>query len=501
MTRFTRLVAAVLCFLLCAVSLGACTTDTPTPPDNDTTPSMSSADSEPAAPTTTTDPEEATLKQPTINGISLSAFTITIPAGATQLEKYAASLLRDAIAARTGLQLKTQTQSDTAGRHSIILQTTADDTEAPAAYSYSIYYNDGNLYIRGGAHALIAGIDSFISEQLSAVEGDLLALELPESPVEASVKVSYPADASLDGKQLVALCDQKNASLVMIDLSAADPTSDDAIVWSWKPSSTLGYDSMSSYGNRIDEAILRYSEFYKSYVIGVTSSSGYMCLVEYPSGKCLWEASAPGYGPHSIECLPDGNVAVACSGNGDNQKACVRLYASTNGKHSTTRASKLIAGAHGILWDDDYRLLWVLGSTTLCAFRIGYDSGKPTLTEVPQLCLHTGITGGHNLSVCAADPDLLWITGSRVWTFRKSTGVLSSDIPAGSLIAQSTVKSMDSFEDGTIIQAVATNVYAAHNTDTLLVYRPGENGSYLRLEYRFPDRAFYKARRVSAKYT
>lgn len=437
-----------------------------------------------------------------INDVDISEFSIVIHYPTTHLTKYAAERLSSAISTLTGYTLKVTNDSHDKSGHEIILGQTSRAQSSVADDEYSVHFGDGNLYIEGGTSALMTAVNGFIDEHLpESAEGEL-SLDISTTEQKRSATLTYPPEQTLDGRRVVALCDQKNASLVMIDLDAADPTSPEAVVWTWRPTATLGFTSTSTYGNRIDEAILRYSELHGTYVVCVTSSSGYMCVAEYPSGKCLWEASAKGYGPHSIDYLPNGNVAVVCSGNNDYTKGCVRVYAASSGIRSTKCASKLISGAHGVLWDDDYQVLWVLGNETLCAFRVTGTAAAPKLEEVTTLCQHSGITGGHSLSVCPSDPDQLWITGSTVWTFKKSTGALTTEVPGASTITTGGVKSHDSFADGTIIQAVATGVYAAHDTDTLCVYRTEDGGkTYTRTSYVFANRAFYKARRVAAPYT
>jgi hypothetical protein len=60
---------------------------------------------------------------------------------------------------------------------------------------------------------------------------------------------------------------------------------------------------------------------------------------------------------------------------------------------------------------------------------------------------------------------------------------------------------MDSFPDGRVVRALATNVYKAHNTDRMVIFKFGADGTPTRREYVFPDRAFYKARKFSAHYS
>ena len=105
------------------------------------------------------------------------------------------------------------------------------------------------------------------------------------------------------------------------------------------------------------------------------------------------------------------------------------------------------------------------------------------------------------MSICSADTDYLWISGSKVWLFQKSTGKVVSNYNGADKISRGSVKSVDSYEDGTVIQAIATGVYASHNTDTLVVTTFDDAGNATTKNFVFNGRAFYKARRADAQYS
>jgi len=87
--------------------------------------------------------------------------------------------------------------------------------------------------------------------------------------------------ASLEGTVPIALCDQKNNMAVVIDLSADDPTSADAVLWEWSPNAENGFTGPGLL-NQIDEIRLRYSEVLQTYIICTTSSAGFMGIAEFP---------------------------------------------------------------------------------------------------------------------------------------------------------------------------------------------------------------------------
>ena len=437
------------------------------------------------------------VKSLSINSIPITSFTIVRPAASSKLETYAAKYLQEILTERVNVTLDVTTDKNTA-EYEIRIGSTARSGDKCDDFT-SVTYADGNsIIINGDVHSIVKAVNEFVKNIPEKSSEDVnITIGANRAPIYTA-GAPYPAEQTLDGRRMVALADQLNASFVLIDLDAPDPTAPEAVIWEWKPTPALGFKQIGkTYANRIDEAILRYSDVLGCYVVCVTSSSGYMCIAKYPSGECVWEATASGYGPHSIEYLPDGNVVVVCSGNSDTQKGCIRIYSTTTGKYSSYK----LVSAHGVLWDDESQLLWTLGASELRAYRIGGTLKDPKLELAEGLGTNSGISGGHNLSICSADTDYLWISGSKVWLFQKSTGKVVSNYNGADKISRGSVKSVDSYEDGTVIQAIATGVYASHNTDTLVVTTFDDAGNATTKNFVFNGRAFYKARRADAQYS
>ncbi len=437
-----------------------------------------------------------------INGTPISEFRLIEPSGANKLETYAITLFTNIIRERAGVTLSNANDRTEAEGNEIRIGATSRSGEVCGDYEYTVYADGGSIIINGGKHAIVKAVLEFIKTYLPETSATAINAEIGEIRTTVSTEnIALPHEASLDAKNLVALCDQKNASVVVVDLGAPDPTSASAIVWTFKPTYSLGFTSTSGYANSVDEAILRYSEVLGSYVVCVTSSSGFIGVAKYPSGECVWSNTASGLGPHSIEYLPNGNVAVVCSGNSNTAAGCLRIYTASQGKNSSKYTSVSLVSAHGVVWDDENELLWALGNNELRAYRIGGTDADPTLTEVDGMGGKIPVSGGHNLSVNSTDPDYLWISGSGVCQYRKSTGTFTQSFTGSSVINAATVKSIDSFPDGTVVRTIATNVYKEHDTDRLVFFTPDGSGGFTRHEYTFTNRAFYKARRFSAQYS
>ena len=315
------------------------------------------------------------VKSLSINSIPITSFTIVRPAASSKLETYAASYLQSVLTERVNITLDITTDKNIA-EYEILIGATARSGGKCDDFTHVTYADGNRIIINGDIHSIVKAVNEFVKNIPEKSDEDVNINVGTERAAISTAEAPYPAEQTLDGRRVVALADQLNATFVLIDLDAPDPTAPEAVIWEWKPTAKLGFKQIGkTYANRIDEAILRYSDVLGCYVVCVTSSSGYMCVAKYPSGECVWEATASGYGPHSIDYLPDGNVVVACSGNSDTQKGCIRIYSTTSDKYSSYN----LVSAHGVLWDDESQLLWALGSSELRAYRVGGTADNPKL--------------------------------------------------------------------------------------------------------------------------
>ena len=304
-------------------------------------------------------------------------------------------------------------------------------------------------------------------------------------------RATYPALTDF-GTKPIALADQLNASIAVYDLSSGDP----ALKYEFKPQASKGF-SLKGYGNRVDEARLRYSEKWGTYVILFTSSSGYCAVASYPAEECLWQAELGGTSPHSIEYLPNGMVAVASSGGSAIEKGFIRVY-SAQKKNDVKYAEKQLTSAHAVLWDETREVLWAMGNTAIVAYEIGDDSAAPSMTKIAAYGCND-MKGGHDLSAIIGNDDQVWVGGSFVRIFDKTTGTIIDNYTGSSQISAGSVKCICSFPDGDAALTVATKVYADHNTDRFKLFTFAGETVTLRTHV-FDGRAFYKARAFLAEY-
>ncbi|MFD5466391.1 DUF6528 family protein [Kitasatospora sp. NPDC127059] len=183
------------------------------------------------------------------------------------------------------------------------------------------------------------------------------------------------------------------------------------VVWSWSADRApdLADLAVDRSWSLVDEAKSRIRQG-RRYLL-TTASGGLAAVVETATGRTYWAADlGPGVNPHSIELLPDGDVAVVAAAG------WVRLYAASQGPRATAYAEFGLPGAHGVLWDGRSGLLWVLGDEALVGLRVGGSPAAPTLTAVRTAPLPG--RGGHDLAPVLAEPGRFWLSTLRgLWRY------------------------------------------------------------------------------------
>lgn len=208
------------------------------------------------------------------------------------------------------------------------------------------------------------------------------------------------------------------ARIRLMDPAVADWNAAAAEKWTWSPTVANGFSGLTSAWGLPSDVKLRLTSA-GAYVAVVADSRGLAGLISYPAGQRLWGINVgAANNPHSVELLPNGNVAVAGSSGG-----FVRIYTASQGSSSTNSVSYPLPDAHGVLWDPTNQLLWVLGGDKLAGLRIGGTPASPVISDGPVMTLPTG--GGHDLTPVLENHDLLWVsTGTKVYQVSKSAAAV-----------------------------------------------------------------------------
>lgn len=329
--------------------------------------------------------------------------------------------------------------------------------------------------------------------------------ETPSDPTS-----DVPSDTSTDSSQntssneveadpvpnLVIANDQLQERVVIYDLDQYQPgdTLDDLEYWSKKTTHAAGvkYRTNTVFGDVI--------------IVAGTRSQ----IIKYPSGDEVWGTGNSGDNPHSIEILPSGNIVIASSTGGT-----VRLFRTAalleggKSKANTYKDYKL-KGAHGVLWDPEYGVLWAVGDDQLVAYSISGSGADEEL--VPMSDMGCRVSGGHDLSADYTDTRYLYLTGSDVYRFDKETDTLTTTFPQSSKLQGKSVKGFSNNPNGNFFKVIATGGKGTSwekfwkeswLTDTILYYeRRVNHGTPFLKEIKLTSKksAFYKTRAFYGEY-
>ena len=295
-------------------------------------------------------------------------------------------------------------------------------------------------------------------------------------------------------RELAVFMDQCNQRIDVIDIHGDNLNSAER-AWSWQPTTALGFTDLATF-NSPGDAKLRYNKSQKKYVVAVCSARGFMGLVDFATGKKLWQVSLTGNPcPHAIEYLPNGNVAVAASlGN------WIRVYTASQGSTSTKYAEVYLFGAHGVLWDPDRKVLWGLGDEEITAYTIGGTAAAPTLTEVTKYRASVAGVNGHDLSPVYGNKDRLWVSSDSIYQYDIPTKQFLLSYDYGNVISRAGVKGISNFPDSnTTIHVFPNNTLFLHDSDRVFVTLT-DNGEVLGMTHRHDTGAYYKVRSWISSY-
>ncbi len=280
------------------------------------------------------------------------------------------------------------------------------------------------------------------------VNSDAVTLDTSVEYISFSSSGSQPGVSDLFGQHYIAVTDQKNNRIVVYDVFR-DWNDSAAVLWSWSPTTANKYTSAQVKGfSNCTDAKLRVLPDGREVVL-MCASGTLLTMVEYPSGKNLWATLAPsGSNPHSIELLPDGNIVAA-----ESTGAKLQLFAASQGK--TTAKDYAFPGAHGVLWDPEYNLLWAVGDYQLRAYAYTGTTADPALEL--QYSVNLSSNWGHDLSAYYGHKELLLISnGAQSVVYNKETRTFSTLYAGSEFLNYSAVKgfSMLPFGNGGELFAV-----------------------------------------------
>ena len=309
----------------------------------------------------------------------------------------------------------------------------------------------------------------------------------------------------LDSHQVI-VTDIKNGRIVVADLDLDDPFAAENLIWEWYPTEALGWEEVTQ--ERLTEALsgvkYRWSEFYQTNVVLFCTSRGVAGIIEYPSGKCLWKTMVTGISPHSIEMLPNGDIAVTTSGGGNWKEGKIHYYQLAKDGTYTMVNECVLEGGHGLVWDPDNEVLWALGFPTLEAYSPKKDSdGKTVLYRVENWGDEVPDATGHDLMPVYGNRDLLWFTDDvSILQYSKSQNkVLKEFDNSKKMKVMPTVKGVSNFTDGVVVFVSYGDVSGGNPHPAIMrVFWPKEDGTYELTKIENAEFGFNKVRVFTTDY-
>lgn len=307
--------------------------------------------------------------------------------------------------------------------------------------------------------------------------------------IEHSFVWSPPAAAAARTTTLEVATVGDLKKVIRFDPAVTDWNSASAVKWTWVPAdSGLGVE----YGGLTDVKLRYFGKLMvTSSNYGSNPGNG-VAVIRVSDKARIWSKLIPfnssGASPnvHSIEYLPDGNVAVA-------GVDWVRVYP-TNG--STAAPAEVYLGAgHGVYWDDERQVLWALG-TTLRALRYTGTRSNPSLQILDTLTLpdddgnSTTHVWGHDLNIKPGTSRLYVTSNHQVNEFDMRTRTWTSYAPSAP--GGSFVKSINKHPyNGQLMETRASS--SDYSVDTVSFYKDGgsTSGDTVRTK---TGGNFYKAR-------
>lgn len=288
------------------------------------------------------------------------------------------------------------------------------------------------------------------------------------------------------------VCDQLTERVTLYDTERMQGTDlDSGEIWSFPAGHTAGlkYREGSVFGDVI-------------LIAGLTCQ-----MVSYPSGEILWKTEKGGKNSHSIELLPSGNLIIANS-DGNSLRFFTTAALKSGGEISFTDLP--LQGAHGVLWDPEYGLLWALGHASLTAYRICGTGREESLAEAVSVPLPTDWPGGHNLSPDLTDKEALWVSTNRgLLRFQKETQTFSPEFSGAEALPSSFLKSLDNDPKGRFLYC-ASNFgtdrpwkdwwKASWLSDRITVLTKSGTEGFCKTELISEKGAFYKCRLFFERY-
>ncbi len=226
--------------------------------------------------------------------------------------------------------------------------------------------------------------------------------------------------------ELVAMANQTTKKIQVFDISTGNMNTP-----VWEYNITVGGVSGFKYRN--------YGTYGDVILVTVGTNAE---IASCDTKEIIWKTTNTPGNSHSLDIMPNGVIAV-----GGTVGHTVNFY-NINGADPTKILYTLpLKDAHAVLWDPEYKVLWVAGEANLWALDVTLnDDGTVTVKKVDDLCVEAPDGSIHDVQPYGGDKDLLLVsTHHYIYTFDKSTCEFTV------LLEQDDVKGVGILENGDLV--------------------------------------------------
>jgi len=226
----------------------------------------------------------------------------------------------------------------------------------------------------------------------------------------------------------IVAAEQATSSLVML---SGMPEAKAEILWRWDPSKDAGLKPGDA---RLFGAIDECKPRNGGASVLVNASMGGVANVDVKKGCVTWYANVGvnGSGPHSVDLLPDGRVAVANSTGIDALQIVDVAEHPLDPAQQTVKKVLDVSGAHGVVFDKDRNTLFVLGYTNL--FELAYRSQDMSVKVLRTWNFSKVCSDAYGHDLVSDGRRGYYLTNhTGVWHFNPDTGVFASVLPCANV--------------------------------------------------------------------
>ncbi len=453
---------------------------------SDNVPPPSSSDTETDTASETTTAAESTTAETPIppTGIDISEYRIiykhldsVAQRAANVLAEGLSSLSETKFAASSDMLLSDQdpTSDSIRNRFEIILGVTnrpESISETALKYNqYSINKVGSKIVILAGSQMMLTRArDGFLS--LAKVYGGSVLCDIPDEGIIMTDENFGPYE--------IIVANQKTGNVEIYSLA-------DGVLSSANALKSYTYNRAAGGDTRV--------RTYNGRTVVLTGyGSRFASIRDMETGEELFYVDYAPRTPHGIELLPGGIVGVAGTQEGE-----IGFFNMTD---MSVECFKMpFDDAHGILYDPDLNVTWVVGRRALRAFEVSLDAtGKPIVNERKDLAATIPSDYAHDLQPVKGDSDKLWITTSYgVYQYSKSEKKFVDYAAKSVLGSVKNVKSINSFADGSIIYIVPDGALEGWTSATIYMLL-NVDGEFFKINITSTDGGYYKVRILDTSY-